>query len=318
MSTSNSTPAPGCENPSTEALLRSTLQKTAERQQQEADNARLAEELAPRAKELSRLYQELASAIGPATCCPEEEPLLALGKAFRAVADAEPEQKLWERLRQALSGDKMPEVPRYASMILLTAAEGNTTAVQEIRQKVSEDPKLGHYAEWFPSILHELWPGSLTAPDPPSGTRTWEYEPFKKAFHWPPRKKATADAELPPAPAPEGASPTVSPPSANSETEQERPALPTAEYCLLPPKEVRWQGPTNLRPQLWKLFQFLLSQKNYPVEQNAVENAVWNCKDNPPTPKRFADTVSELNGKLAEISFPWIWHVENKKVTREG
>lgn len=92
-----------------------------------------------------------------------------------------------------------------------------------------------------------------------------------------------------------------------------RPDSPTADWCLLPGRRVRWEGePVELQKRLWNLLEYLLTHPGYPLQQGVIEDAVWNGEEI--TSKTFANTFSRLNAALAAISFPWTWRVSDGEV----
>jgi hypothetical protein len=96
----------------------------------------------------------------------------------------------------------------------------------------------------------------------------------------------------------------------------ERPPAPTAAFCLLNGFRVRWNGETTVRRQLWRVLEFLLSRGENPCGVRDLEDAVWN--GDAVLSKTLANTLSELNGDLCRISFPWTWHVGQGQIHREG
>jgi hypothetical protein len=94
-----------------------------------------------------------------------------------------------------------------------------------------------------------------------------------------------------------------------------RPPLPTAEYCLMRDGRVRWEGePIELRKQLRRLLEYLLSRDGYPIPARDVQFAIW--EDNPPTPRHFANTLGFLNAEPELIAFPWRWSADGDAVRR--
>jgi hypothetical protein len=95
-----------------------------------------------------------------------------------------------------------------------------------------------------------------------------------------------------------------------------RPAHPTADYCLMPGFRVRWEGATNLAPQLWHVLDYLLRRDHYPFPVAALQEAVW--ADTDILPKTVNNTISRLNAALVPIRFPWEWRVQAAHVHRDG
>jgi hypothetical protein len=97
----------------------------------------------------------------------------------------------------------------------------------------------------------------------------------------------------------------------------ERPDAPTPEYCLLPGGlRVRWKGETDLQPRLYRLLDYFLRRKDYPVPVGAVEQALWGNDEK--ASKTLANMVSALNGALAEVEFPWTWRVSSGHIYRDS
>jgi hypothetical protein len=95
----------------------------------------------------------------------------------------------------------------------------------------------------------------------------------------------------------------------------QRPAAPTAGYCLLHGYRVRWNGETRLRPQLWRMLSFLLGANKYPLEVGMLEDEVWD-RDGAKS-KTMANAISALNIELATIEFPWAWHLRHGQISLE-
>jgi hypothetical protein len=98
-----------------------------------------------------------------------------------------------------------------------------------------------------------------------------------------------------------------------------RPPEPTPDFCLLPGYWVRWKGDpgtAELRPQLHRLFQFLLRDGRTSIPISSVEEAVW--QDGPVGSKRISNTISDLNNAMEPICFPWTWRVQGGFVCRDG
>jgi hypothetical protein len=111
-------------------------------------------------------------------------------------------------------------------------------------------------------------------------------------------------AEAPAAQAP--AAPPVPPAAA-----EERPESPTAEYCLIPPNTVRWQGTTEVQPRLYHLLEALLHQATWPVPFDAVEDILDG------TFKKVSNHISALSNALSKINFPWTFHTKSAHVTKD-
>lgn len=94
-----------------------------------------------------------------------------------------------------------------------------------------------------------------------------------------------------------------------------RPDIPTAEYCLLPGRRVRWEGDTDeLQPRLWDLFSFLVTAGEEVNEESAIA-AAWD-RNNNVSSKTVMNAVSSLNTALLAISFPWQWRYRQGKIIR--
>jgi hypothetical protein len=98
--------------------------------------------------------------------------------------------------------------------------------------------------------------------------------------------------------------------------EWSRPPQPTADYCLRPGFRVRWEGETDLQPLLWRALEHLLSQQDYPLPVDRLEDALWHGQAI--TSKTLANTLSRLNTALLPIKFTWTWRVRSGFVYRDG
>jgi hypothetical protein len=92
---------------------------------------------------------------------------------------------------------------------------------------------------------------------------------------------------------------------------EERPASPTAEYCLIPPNTVRWQGTTEVQSRLFHLLGVLLNQQKWPVPFGGIEDAIDG------TGKKLSNAISALNNALSKINFPWTFRTKSAHVTKD-
>jgi hypothetical protein len=91
----------------------------------------------------------------------------------------------------------------------------------------------------------------------------------------------------------------------------ERPTSPTVAYCLLPLNKARWEGTTELRPQLYQLLAALLAQETWPVPFDAIEAVVGDSG------KNVSNAVSRLNSALESIKFPWTFGTKSAHVIKD-
>jgi hypothetical protein len=113
------------------------------------------------------------------------------------------------------------------------------------------------------------------------------------------------------------AGPAAAPPPGEPNEFAPRPPEPTAEWCLLPAYEVRWEGPpVRVTPRLHELLRFLLGRRHYPIEVIDLEEGVWGQRE--VNPKTLANTLSRLNNALESTHFPWTWHPRAGHVERQG
>jgi hypothetical protein len=94
------------------------------------------------------------------------------------------------------------------------------------------------------------------------------------------------------------------------------PEHPTARYCLLAGYRVRWDGETDLQPQLWRILEYLLSRDDYPFAVGHLEEAIWRGEG--VTMKTMQNKVSALGAALLPIQFPWSYRINKSHVYRDG
>jgi hypothetical protein len=97
---------------------------------------------------------------------------------------------------------------------------------------------------------------------------------------------------------------------------EERPTVPTADYCLIPPQTVRWKDESvELQPRLWRLLGFLLRQEGRAVKIEDAEAEVAGIDVLNGTLREAkkrkwpGNDLSTLNAKLEAVKFPWSFHV---------
>jgi len=96
--------------------------------------------------------------------------------------------------------------------------------------------------------------------------------------------------------------------------DEKKPSTPSAQYCLLPPQTVRWEGQTEIEPLLWHLLEFMLKWKSWPIEVGCAEE-VWGGKE--VKSKTIANTISRLNAALEPIAFPWTFRVRSGYIMKD-
>jgi hypothetical protein len=92
-------------------------------------------------------------------------------------------------------------------------------------------------------------------------------------------------------------------------TEDQRPAKPTRDYCLLPGgRMVRWQGQVEVAPRLYRLLDVLLGVRSFPVQTWVVEDELWPGERERLT-KTLRNFLYDLNHALVAVAFPLAWRV---------
>lgn len=81
-----------------------------------------------------------------------------------------------------------------------------------------------------------------------------------------------------------------------------RPPRPTAGWCLVPPRSLRWVGVIEVQPHLYQLLGVLLPLP-LPVAITTVEELLGVEL----TDRRLRCQLSRLNMALLEIAFPWAY-----------
>jgi hypothetical protein len=154
-------------------------------------------------------------------------------------------------------------------------------AVKEwTKQKIAELEQVAGFWEWFVAWV------TPTKAEPQS--RVQPSSDFEEAVE--PVPVAAVNQLGPPAPRRRK--------SVEADRYDPRPAVPTADYCLLPPNTLRWIGETELQPRLYALLDWLLKAKRWPVSFDSVEHIVG---DNS---KRVSTEISRLNTALEKVIFP--------------
>jgi hypothetical protein len=170
----------------------------------------------------------------------------------------------------------------------------------------------------LPFVFHMRWDNGETWVWPPEHTETlatgidrWlRFYDQNEDQLTPPATPAL----LPPGPA---CPVPAEPQEATDAVTDERPPTPTAAYCLLPGKRVRWENePVKLRKQLWGLLKYLLSRDVYPIPAHEVQLEIWGL--NQPSPHHFSNMIGSLNKDLEQVAFPWKWRADGEAVERDG
>jgi hypothetical protein len=89
-----------------------------------------------------------------------------------------------------------------------------------------------------------------------------------------------------------------------------RPAPPTRDFCLVPPRTLRWEGEVEVEPRLWHLLGLILEYQGKPVPFDVVDDRVRHGKD--ASDRCIMNDVSSLSGPLLDIHFPWELRTENR------
>jgi hypothetical protein len=105
------------------------------------------------------------------------------------------------------------------------------------------------------------------------------------------------------------------PPVASPPASPARPDQPTAGYCASERYVVRWQGQVEVRPALWQLLTAVLAAQDRAVSFRELMTTVYHKARGGKSEASLRNDVSELNGRLAEVNFPWTLGV---KQGREG
>jgi hypothetical protein len=95
-----------------------------------------------------------------------------------------------------------------------------------------------------------------------------------------------------------------------------RPAVPTRDFCLLPPNIIRWEESREVQQRLWHLLGLLLERsqgktptKTFAVAFAAVEELLARGKE--VKGKYVSNVVNELNAELEAIGFPWAYSTKD-------
>jgi hypothetical protein len=96
-----------------------------------------------------------------------------------------------------------------------------------------------------------------------------------------------------------------------------RPAEPTKEYCLIPPRSVRWAGQVEqvkLQNRLYHMLEFVLTHHKKGGSQfpcKAIEHHMGRSPDQNGKFQYVAKASSALNKSLKPIDFPWKFSTED-------
>lgn len=82
-----------------------------------------------------------------------------------------------------------------------------------------------------------------------------------------------------------------------------RPALPARGCCLVPPKQLRWEGEVEVQQRLWHLLGMVFDAGDEAVSFEAIQENIHH--DRPIANKTIVNKIHALNKHLLDIRFPW-------------
>jgi hypothetical protein len=95
-----------------------------------------------------------------------------------------------------------------------------------------------------------------------------------------------------------------------------RPSEPTRDFCLIPPRTIKWSRELEVESRLWHLLGMVLDhlQKRMvnPISCNYIESRLrWKPRGER-SKKYVQNAVSDLNKHLLDIDFPWTLRTEKE------